>query len=383
MAGSLESAQQEQAPILALNPNMIFLINIHMRDSYHGDNPEDSPYSPFWVVDDNGDPVLGWQETYLVDFTQPGAQDLIVQQAVAISECGVFDGIFFDYWNEHSTELEGYRTLEAELIARGTILRRIRAETRHDFLIMVNNNYRTLPHYGPYINGVFMESGTPGGFGGEQPQGDQLEHAIDAIEQTLQWAEQTLRAPRLVALEGWAIPTQLRDSPTNRRWMRAFTTLSLTHSDGFVLFIKGRSPDNHWYSHRHYWYDFWDADLGRPIGETLQLYDNRNRLYIREFTNGWAVYNHSGSTQIVTLPGEASAVASGLVNTEHALPNLDGEIYLRVKPTKVGDVNRDGIVNILDLTLVAQAFGTGDLTADVNEDGVVNVFDLVFVAGEF
>ena len=47
------------------------------------------------------------------------------------------------------------------------------------------------------------------------------------------------------------------------------------------------------------------------------------------------------------------------------------------------DVNRDGVVNILDLTLVAQALGTGSPPEDVNGDGVVNVFDLVFVAGQF
>lgn len=46
------------------------------------------------------------------------------------------------------------------------------------------------------------------------------------------------------------------------------------------------------------------------------------------------------------------------------------------------DVNGDGAVNILDLTLVAQALGTDKVEGDVNGDGVVNVFDLVFVAGE-
>ena len=46
------------------------------------------------------------------------------------------------------------------------------------------------------------------------------------------------------------------------------------------------------------------------------------------------------------------------------------------------DVNRDGIVNILDLALVASNFGqTGQMTADVNGDGVVNIADLVKVAG--
>ena len=166
--------------------------------------------------------------------------------------------------------------------------------------------------------------------------------------------------------------------------MRAFTTLTLTHSDGYVLIIKGRSPGESLYSHNHYWYDFWDVDLGRPVGGKGQLYDpDILGLYIREYTNGWAVYNHSGEAQVITLPEEVQGVASGLVNTEHALPNLDGEMYLRVKPKNPADVNGDGVVNILDLTLVAQGFGTDSLKGDVNGDGVVNVFDLVFVANQF
>ena len=49
-----------------------------------------------------------------------------------------------------------------------------------------------------------------------------------------------------------------------------------------------------------------------------------------------------------------------------------------------GDVNQDGIVNIIDLTLVASSFGeTGVNVADVNGDGVVNIVDLTLVAGAF
>ena len=44
------------------------------------------------------------------------------------------------------------------------------------------------------------------------------------------------------------------------------------------------------------------------------------------------------------------------------------------------DVNADGEINILDLVLVAQAFGETDSNADVNGDGEVNVLDLVQVA---
>ena len=48
-----------------------------------------------------------------------------------------------------------------------------------------------------------------------------------------------------------------------------------------------------------------------------------------------------------------------------------------------GDVNRDGIVNILDLILVAQQLGqrvSADSPMDVNGDGIVNIFDLTLVA---
>ncbi|MCY3739921.1 MAG: DUF6259 domain-containing protein [Candidatus Poribacteria bacterium] len=49
---------------------------------------------------------------------------------------------------------------------------------------------------------------------------------------------------------------------------------------------------------------------------------------------------------------------------------------------KPADVNSDGIVNILDLTLVAQHLGTRNPEADVNSDGIVNILDLTLVAAE-
>ncbi len=50
-----------------------------------------------------------------------------------------------------------------------------------------------------------------------------------------------------------------------------------------------------------------------------------------------------------------------------------------------GDANGDGIVNILDLVLVASQLGenidpTGETNTDVNDDGVVSILDLVFIA---
>ena len=49
------------------------------------------------------------------------------------------------------------------------------------------------------------------------------------------------------------------------------------------------------------------------------------------------------------------------------------------------DVNKDGVVDVTDLVLVASNFGeTGvGISGDVNSDGVINIFDLVLVAKRF
>ncbi len=151
--------------------------------------------------------------------------------------------------------------------------------------------------------------------------------------------------------------------------------MSLTLSDGYVLYTTGRNHD-------HIWYPFWDADLGGPIGESAQRYRGIEGLYIREFANGWAVYNRSGQAQTITLPSSANSVSdrgSTAASITHLLPDLDGEIYIATR--SFADVNGDGRVNVLDLVQVANGFGKS--TPDPNGDGAVNVLDLVFVAQQF
>ena len=58
--------------------------------------------------------------------------------------------------------------------------------------------------------------------------------------------------------------------------------------------------------------------------------------------------------------------------------------YANLIEAMAADVNRDGIVNILDLVLVAAHFGQLEQDgADVNGDGVVSLKDLELVAEAF
>ena len=295
-------------------------------------------------------------------------QDLIVNQAIAIAKCGLYDGIFFDWWHENVDILSQPTapTVEAQQQAYDNILRRIRKSVGEDFLILVNTNRNKIPRSAPYVNGTFMETlrDYAGGY---------TYAGLMQIESTLSWAESNLRSPQINCLEGWGVPSEPPDSPLNKRWMRVFTTPSLTHSNGYVLYSDG-------VGHGHYLYDFWDADLGQPVGKKAQRYENREGLFIREFTNGWAVYNRSGKAQEVSLPIRSTGVASGITNTQHTVPDLDGEMYLK-GASHPADLNGDGVVNILDLVVIANAFG--EAGPDLNGDGVVNIQDLVIVANAF
>jgi PKD repeat protein len=72
--------------------------------------------------------------------------------------------------------------------------------------------------------------------------------------------------------------------------------------------------------------------------------------------------------------------------------NTDIEVeenYISVSVVSPGDVNRDGKVDDLDLSVVAAAFNSvsDDLNynpnADLNEDGIVDIYDLVIVGKNF
>ncbi|MCY3743403.1 MAG: T9SS type A sorting domain-containing protein [Candidatus Poribacteria bacterium] len=99
----------------------------------------------------------------------------------------------------------------------------------------------------------------------------------------------------------------------------------------------------------------------------------------------------SGEGTLFSITFEAKAAGDGqlqLLNTQLSTlstENIPHElvihpIIIEDRPL-FEDVNKDKVVNIQDLVLVASNFGkTGPNDADVNEDGVVNVQDLVMVA---
>ena len=386
LAGDLGRAREIRQRRLDQNPNMVFLSGVGLQQ--HHTLEAFPPDSDFWLRDSQGQ-IIGGNiadeyrisfDEYLINFLKPEVQGLLAKRIIAIARCGLYDGVFLDGFNSNGTGFVGrhlHSSTDEEIIqAYLNIFRAVRLQVRDDFLILVNANDTKPTRFTEYVNGIFMETHKdhPGGYSRDR---------LMKLEETLSWAEQNLRSPTINGLEGEGMSIEPPDGPNNLRWMRLFTTLTLTHSDGYVLYTTGvrdlGPPHPH---HDHLWHSFWDADLGYPVGPKAQQYENIEGLFIRECTNGWAVYNRSGQAQTITLSSSASPVSdrgNNAASQTHLLPDLDGEIYLTSK--SFADVNRDGRVNVLDLVQVANGFGKS--TPDPNGDGVVNILDLVFVAQQF
>ena len=140
---------------------MIFIAGVALADAHINDFPKDFPY---WLRDSDGNLIAYPVENHFyVDFTQPGMQDIIVEQAMAVAKCGLYDGIFFDpfaetYQNVLSQHGIDFYSYEEEQQAKDAILRRIRDAVRDDFLIIINTNRSKIPRRAWGINGIFMET---------------------------------------------------------------------------------------------------------------------------------------------------------------------------------------------------------------------------------
>ncbi len=122
-----------------------------------------------------------------------------------------------------------------------------------------------------------------------------------------------------------------------------------------------------------------------PDGQTVIAGGNiaNPSLYLWDVKSGELKHTLSGHTNEivdVSISPDGETLVSG---------SKDGTILLWEynsfeTPTYLEtDVNRDGVVDVYDLIVVAANFGkTGPNIADVNGDGIVNIADLIMIAAE-
>lgn len=294
----IRSARTFRARLQSINPNLILLMELRYRDASKRFLPDDHPW---WKRDQKGSLVTGWEEGdfLLLDFQNPQFRSHVAKRAKAAMDTGVFDGVMLDWWIDDRDRL--------------ALAKVIREAIGEQAIILVNANDRKTPNTAPYVNGYFMECWR-----------SKTREDWDRIAETLRFAEEHLRQPRLNCVETW-----YDESRRDLNRMRATTCLVLTQSDGYCLFSDPNelpSPD-----HLHDWYPFWQKRLGKPISQGVLNVDGSAR---REFQHGTAVYNPIGNPPLdVVFDEPQTSLSVGKTARIHTVPPLDGDIFLNHKIT--------------------------------------------------
>ena len=305
-ANSLPKALAARAAILSANPHAVLLMAVHYYDASEGYLPDDSPW---WlragrdrVSNGKANPKKS-QAYYFLNYHDPEFRQHVALQCKAAVLSGVYDGCFFDWWSEDADRVD--------------LARRARTAIGESPLIVVNVNNRRPVGAAPYINGMYME-----GFNSFfwRADADGFSTAFD----NLKWAAKSLRSPAITLLEGWY--SKSRSDPKDLQMMRALTTLSLTQSDGAVLFGDPDNTAEH--DHLHDWYPFWDRALGRPAGAASLQGDGSWR---REYDGGTVVYNppNNAGITVVFADGARTSRADRTSGSSHAVAAGDGDIFLK------------------------------------------------------
>ncbi len=208
------------------------------------------------------------------------------------------------------------------------LLRNMRRAVGARGLILVNSS--TIYH--SLVNGVLIENFPRYGWEGSQTE--------------MLHAERVNVAPSLTA---YNTNTEDRETPDDYRLMRYGLTSAML-GDGFFSFDAG--PTHH---ARTWWYDEYDASLGRPTGAPRRLDSARKDVapgvWIREFERGAVVVNSTTGTRRVTLPAtyellfgdQDPAANTGERIRTFDLPAEDGRVLVRSLSMK--DLQEGGFIN--------------------------------------
>ena len=103
LAGSIDHSRQVRQRWLNQNPNMVSLYEIRLRN--HFLEEAFPPDSEFWFREQDGQIVKVGSE-YHFNFFNPKVQDLLIKRVLAVAQCGLYDGVFFDGFGGHGADFD-------------------------------------------------------------------------------------------------------------------------------------------------------------------------------------------------------------------------------------------------------------------------------------
>ncbi|WP_339149029.1 MULTISPECIES: S8 family serine peptidase [unclassified Sutcliffiella] len=119
------------------------------------------------------------------------------------------------------------------------------------------------------------------------------------------------------------------------------------------------------------------------LGANIRVLDAEGNEYPAEIKDD-AKFSVLGlpSTQekmflLLDIPGHFTVIKSFTIGREHS--HLGEQKFLNFLGALAGDVNKDGVIDILDAIYLEEHWGSNDRNADINFDGVVDHKDMSFI----
>ena len=213
----------------------------------------------------------------------------VVNQNISIFK---FDGVFLDWWNNDHPS--GYSPKKVDE-ARVALVKRIRKLIGPDHIILGNVSTLIEKSTVHDINGVFIE------FWKEQPSRLYNSSELTKIERNLDYYNNNLAYPKIVALEGWRKTTSKdvneRNSPENRHMAKLLTAMSVVIPDNGYILYADNNQDTENGDHDHTYYDFYSFDIGSPTSSFIKI---KSGLGYKEHRDGFIAYNITNRKQSFT-----------------------------------------------------------------------------------
>jgi hypothetical protein len=299
---SIQTALENRAKLLAANPHMLILTELHYFSAGKSYLPADSPWWKHDALNARFESNNTEYRSSRLDFSNAAFQDKIAQLCGALLRTGVFDGCMLDWWHDDDE-------MGADRVA---LIKKIRSVVGEKAILLGNVNNRLPTRTAKYLNGMYME-GLGSGFFPDW----------HTAASNMVWGESHLRKPAITALEGW-----WKTGRADYALMRATTTLALVFSNGYVLFSDPNelpTPD-----HLHDWYSFWNRSLGKPVGPIANPdKPDLSGVFTRTYENGEAVFNPPSNHPVtVSFSEPRRSAATNEVRRSFTVAPGDGDLFL-------------------------------------------------------
>ena len=331
------------AAVREKNPHIIVL---DFSSSAPYADPGDKTFPPSgWLLQPDGQHILGWPGTEMIDLTKPEVIDWLVNRSVVSIRDRGFDGTFidcmgsgFDSWacniatgQPYQVDADGDGKPDdrawldrAWVQAKTELSRRVRDAIGPDRVFMTNQ----AGDWGfPYMNGILLE--------------DYLDYVLAGgmdwdrvLRDYLHWTEASHRpnVTTIVSSSGIEPPFDpwrsmaaadreaLLERGRNLRDRMRFGLATTLMGDGYYAYdLHTRWRGQRW------WYPEYDAPLGYPKGRAERQADGTWR---REFDGGAVIVNPTPFDAEVCFPRRHRDASSDKVDSRFVIPATDGRILL-------------------------------------------------------